>query len=200
MTTMTEGVPRAGGYSVQLEVDGPAPQGRLSILFRVILAIPHVIILEFLTLALGLVSLFAWFTILFTGRFPMGMLRFATGCSRWSARANAYVSLLTSVYPPFSLDEEADYPVRLIVDEQVENRSRLSAFFRIILVIPHAIVLYFLGIIAMFALFAAWITGIVLGRVPEGLHGFIAGVTRWSERVNVYGSLLVDEYPPFSFD
>ncbi len=187
-------------YPVQLEVDGAAPQGRLTILFRAILAIPHMIVLYFLGIALSVVSLFGWFTILFTGRFPLGMLRFATGCARWSARTNAYTSLLTSVYPPFSLDEEADYPVRLLVEEQVENRNRLTAFFRIILLIPHAIVLYFLGIIAMFVLFAAWVTGIVLGRVPDGLHSFIAGLTRWSERVNVYASLLVDEYPPFSFD
>ncbi len=187
-------------YPVQLEVDAAVPQNRLTILFRAILAIPHLIILYGLGIAVMIVELLAWFAILFTGRFPEGLLRFAIGTSRWSARANAYYSLLTEQYPPFSLGEETDYPVRLLVEEQVEGRNRLTTFFRIILVIPHIIVLSILGIIASIVLLAAWLAGIVLGRVPEGLHNFLMGYSRWSARANAYGGLLVDGYPPFSFD
>lgn len=187
------------GYPVQLEVAPAAPQGRLGILLRAILMIPHVIIIELLGIALGVVTLLAWFTIVFAGRYPAGMLRFAIGVSRWAARVSAYGSLLTGRYPPFSLDEEEDYPVRLSVAEQVVGRKRLTTFFRCILIIPHCIVLYFLGIAALFGMLAAWLAALIIGRTPGGLHDFLAGYLVWTERVNAYGSLLVDEYPPFSF-
>ncbi len=186
-------------YPVRLEIDPAAPQGRLTILFRVILAIPHSIILYFLGIAVTIVGILAWFAIVLLGRFPQSLLRFTIGYNHWSARVNAYSSLLTSRYPPFSMDQEGDYPVRLFVVEQVEGRNRLTTFFRLILIIPHAIVLSFLGIIVGFVLIAAWLVGLVLGRVPEGLHEFLVGITRWNTRVNAYGGLLVDEYPPFSF-
>jgi len=186
-------------YPVQFEVDPPASQNRLSILFRWLLVIPHVIVVNFLGLAAGVVITFAWFTILFAGRFPAGMLRFTIGFSRWAARANAYGTLLTDRYPPFSMDDEPDYPVRLTVQEQTTGRNRLTTFFRCILLIPHEIVLSLLSIPLVFVALVAWVAGVVLGRVPEGLHNFLAGYTRWTERASAYGYLLVDEYPPFSF-
>ena len=194
MTVVTE------GYPVQFEVDPPAAQNRLSIFFRWLLVIPHVIVLNFLGLAAGVVITFGWFTIVFAGRFPAGMLRFTIGFSRWAARANAYGTLLTDRYPPFSMEEEPDYPVRHAIQEQTADRNRLTAFFRCILLIPHEIVLSLLGIALVFVALVAWVAGVALGRVPEGLHNFLAGYTRWTERASAYAYLLVDEYPPFSFD
>ena len=190
----------APAYPVQFEVGEAAPQGRLSILLRAILIIPHVIILSLLGIAVGIVIMLGWFAIVFAGRFPATLVRFTIGYARWAARANAYGSLLTGAYPPFSMDEEPDYPVRLTIPERTTGRSRLTTFFRCLLLIPHEIVLYFLGIVAMFVGFAAWLAGVVLGRVPVGLHSFLLGYTRWTERASAYGYLLVDEYPPFSFE
>lgn len=186
-------------YPVRFEVDDVVPQGRLSILFRGLLIIPHAIILTLLAWAVSIVITLAWFTIVFAGRYPAALLRFTIGFSRWAARANAYGSLLTGQYPPFSMEEEPDYPVRLHIAEQTEGRNRLTSFFRCLMLIPHEIVLTFLGIVAGFVLVAAWLAGIVLGRVPGGLHSFLVGFTAWTERVSAYAYLLVDEYPPFSF-
>ncbi len=190
----------ATGYPVGFEVDDAAPQGRVSILLRWLLAIPHVIILSLLGMAVGIVIMLAWFTIVFAGRFPATLLRFTIGYARWAARANAYGSLLTGAYPPFSLDEEPDYPVRLTIPERTTGRSRLTTFFRCLLLLPHEIVLSLLGIVVGFVGLAAWLAGIVLGRVPDGLHSFLAGYTRWTERASAYAYLLVDDYPPFSFE
>ena len=189
----------AASYPVQLEVDAAAPQNRLTIFFRLILVIPHIIVLYFLGLVQLVILVLAWFAIVFAGRFPADMLRFMIGVTHWNARANAYANLLTGRYPPFSLDPESDYPVRLIVPEQVEGRNRLTTFFRIILVIPHGIVLFFLSIIVGPVSIAAWLVALVIGRVPKGLHGFLAGFNRWSARIDAYSSLLIDDYPPFSF-
>lgn len=204
-------------YPIQLEIDPAASQNRLTVFFRPILAIPHWVILAFLGIAAFFVWLFASLSIVVTARYPEGLLRFSTGFARWSTRVSAYggtlntdletyISVtggfLTDKYPPFTLGEAADYPVRLHVQQQVEGRNRLTGFFpvRIIMLIPHFIVLAILGIVVSLATIVAWLGGTVLGGLPGWLHNFIAGYTRWSTRVGVCAGLLVDEYPPFSFN
>jgi hypothetical protein len=85
----------------------------------------------------------------------------------------------------------AEYPAKL---------SRLSTFFRCLLVIPQSFVLYFISIAAGVVIFISWWAILFTGRYPKGLFDFIAGYMRWSTRVNGYSSLLTDEYPPFSMD
>jgi hypothetical protein len=73
-------------------------------LVKWLLAIPHVIVLFFLWMAVMVVTFIAWFAILFTGRYPQGMFDFVVGVLRWGLRVQAYTSLLTTdEYPPFSL-------------------------------------------------------------------------------------------------
>jgi hypothetical protein len=89
------------------------------------------------------------------------------------------------------------YPVTFEAD-YVERRSRLSTFFRLILAIPVAIVLYVFGIVAWFAVVIAWFAIIITGRYPKGLYEFVADFTRFLARVTAYGVLLTDAYPPFN--
>ena len=207
-------------YPVQLEIDAAASQNRLTVFFRPILTIPHWIILTFLGIAAFFVWLFASLSIVVLARYPEGLLRFSTGVARWATRVAGYGGspsqqswgnatfyivtggFLTGRYPPFSMDEKPDYPIRLHVQQQVEGRNRLTGFFpvRIIMLIPHWIILAILGIFVTLATIVAWLGGTVLGGQPEWLHNFIAGYTRWTTRVSVYGGLLVDEYPPFSMN
>ena len=202
-------------YPVRLEIDPATSQNRLTVLFRPILTIPHWIALTFLGIVAFAVWLLASFSIVLTARYPRMMLRFSIGLARWAVRVAGYGGTLSSSgeilfvvggfltdrYPPFSLGEYPEYPVRLIVEEQVEGRNRLTGFFlvRIIFSLPHAIILTILGVLVALMTIVAWIVGIILGRMPEWLHNLIAGYTRWSARVGAYGGLLVDEYPPFSF-
>jgi hypothetical protein len=87
------------------------------------------------------------------------------------------------------------YPVTFEAD-YTERRSRLTTFFRLILVIPALIVLYVYGIIAVFAIVIAWFALVITGRYPESLYTFVAGYTRFLTRVTAYGALLTDPYPP----
>ncbi|HEX8714746.1 MAG TPA: DUF4389 domain-containing protein [Solirubrobacteraceae bacterium] len=89
------------------------------------------------------------------------------------------------------------YPVTFEAD-YVERRSRLTTFFRLILVIPVAIVLYVFGIVASFAILIAWFAIVITGRYPQGLYDFVADFTRFLARVTAYAVLLTDAYPPFS--
>lgn len=187
-------------YPVTLDVAPAAPQSRLSVFFRLLLIIPHSVVLYFLQLGANFVIFLAWFIILFTGSFPAGLWRFVAGVLRWSMRVNAYTYLLTGQYPPFALEDDPAYPVRLLIEERTQGRNRLTTFFRLLLVIPHSIILYVLAVAAAVALVLAWFAALFTARVPASLHEFIAGFLRWSARVAAYQYLLVDEYPPFSLN
>jgi hypothetical protein len=92
--------------SVHLEVDYPAAEqlNRWLPLVKWLLAIPHYLVLVVLSVVVVLVTILAWFAILFTGRYPRGMFDFVVGVGRWWTRVWAYAFLLvTDVYPPFSL-------------------------------------------------------------------------------------------------
>lgn len=93
--------------SVHLEIDYPDAETDLNRwlpLVKWLLAIPHYIVLAFLSVGSVFAVIFAWFAILFTGQYPKGLFDFNVGVMRWWLRVGAYVSLLvTDSYPPFSL-------------------------------------------------------------------------------------------------
>ena len=97
------------GYPVRFEVDSPARLSRLlnapilGLIIKTILAIPHFIVLTFLSFVAIVVIFIAQFAILFTGSFPAGMHSFLVGVGRWSLRVTGYIYALTDRYPPFSL-------------------------------------------------------------------------------------------------
>jgi Domain of unknown function (DUF4389) len=87
------------GFTPELE-----DRNRLTVGFRIILAIPQVIVVAVLGVAAFLAWVIAFFAVLFTGRWPEGLRAFVVGYLRWLTRVEAYVGLLTDEYPPFSLD------------------------------------------------------------------------------------------------
>lgn len=89
---------------------------------------------------------------------------------------------------PYPVTFEADY---------VERHNRLTTFFRLILVIPLFVVLWFYEIAAFFVVIIAWFAIVITGRYPDPLYGFIAGFVRFWTRTTAYASLLADPYPPF---
>jgi hypothetical protein len=89
------------------------------------------------------------------------------------------------------------HPIGLIDSDDL-RRSRLTVFFRYPLTIPHVVWLMIWGIAAEIALFIAWIVAIFMGRVPAGLHRFLAGYVRYSTRVNAYLLLMANPWPPFT--
>ncbi len=93
---------------VHVAIPYPDPTKDLKVglpLVKWFLAIPHYFVLVFLGLAALVVTVIAWFAILFTGRYPRGMFTFVVGVMRWYLRVSSYAFLLvTDVYPPFSLE------------------------------------------------------------------------------------------------
>ena len=89
------------------------------------------------------------------------------------------------------------YPVTFEAD-YIEQRNRLTAFFRLILAIPLFIWLVIRGIVAEIAVVIAWFAIVFTGRYPEGLYNFVADYVRFATQTTAYTSLLNDAYPPFS--
>jgi len=171
----------------------PADQGRLTVLVRIILAIPHIVVLWVLGIAADVVALICWFAALVTGRLPSGLAEFQVGYLRWQTRFYAYLFLLTDVYPPFEL-ADADYPVRLQAEPGQLNR--LAVLFRIILVIPAWIVATVLGQgLSFLVMFVSWLIVLIAGRMPRPLHEALAAVVRYQARVVGYFLMLTARYP-----
>ena len=195
-------------YPLAFDVTPPeGARNRLTAAVRFILAIPHMLLvggpgvgwgMNNSTGVLGgvaaIVSVIAWFAILFTGTFPRGLWDLGHMYMRWRARAIAYMALLRDEYPPFGDDV---YPVEFQLDYP-ETRNRWTVGFRLILAIPQLIVFAFVGIAGFVGAVIGWFAILFTGHYPEGLWRFGVGVQRWSLRLQAYLLLLRDEYPPFS--
>jgi Domain of unknown function (DUF4389) len=193
-----------------------ANRNRLTTAFRIILAIPHIILAGGVGLSvafgsdkalsysaegglLGAVAFFlaivSWFTILIAGQHIEGIRQFAKFYLRWRVRALAYLALLHDRYPPFG---DSEYPASITIVDPAGPRDRLTVGLRLLLAIPHFIALFFLGLAWLITSFIAWLLILITGEYPGGLYEFSVGVLRWLLRVEAYCLLLVDDYPPFS--
>jgi hypothetical protein len=178
------------------DVTYPERLSRLLIFVKWLLVIPHLIVLSILGFVMFVLTVIAWFAILITGNYPRGMWDFALMTMRWQARVNAYLYLQRDEYPPFG---DTDYPVRFEL-AYPDRLSRGLIFVKWLLIIPHWIVLYILGIAFSFVWLIAWFAILFTARYPRGLFDFMTGFTRWSYRVTTYLFLMTDAYPPFAFD
>ncbi len=214
--------PVTARYPVRLRGDLDPALSRWQWLVKWILAIPHYVVLIFLFPAYLVVTVIAFFAILFTGRYPRGLFDFNVGVMRWRWRVWFYAvsALGTDKYPPFSLRPMPEYPADLEVDYPKRLHRGLLLIKWWLLAIPHYLVLSVLfnggwrffsrnqnawdlhimvPLIAILLLIA--MAGLLFtGRYPKGLYGFVLGINRWSVRVRAYASLMRDEYPPFRLD
>jgi hypothetical protein len=183
-------------HAVRFAAHYPERSSRVRALFRIVLAIPaYVVTALFLSLA-QLLAFAAWLIIVFSGTYDYTLWRFSVGCLRRLAIFGCYLSLLRDEYPPFG---EGRYPLTFDV-AYARRRSRLSAFFRLLLVIPQLVVLYVLQLPLMAAVAIAWFAILIRGRYPRGLWLLVEGLNRWYVRVYAYLMLLTDEFPPYSLD
>ena len=175
-------------------------------LIKWLLIIPHLILLAFLWTAAIVISVIAFFAILFTSRYPRGLFDFNVGVLRWSWRVGFYTysALGTDRYPPFSLSP-ADYPADLSL-EYPERFNRGLVLTKWLRIIPHLIIVAVFigfreegGLISILVVFAGAAL-LFTKRYPSGIFDFVMGLNRWTYRVAAYAFLMTDQYPPFRLD
>ena len=209
-------------YPLRVEGELDPRLSRWLWLVKWVLVIPHVIVLVLLWIAFVVLTVVAFFAILFTGRYPRTIFDFNVGVLRWSWRVGfyAYSALGTDRYPPFTLDDVPDYPARLEIAYPEHLPRGLWLLKWWIVALPHYLIV---GVFAggAWAGFnaasdnGAWtsgggligllvcIAGVVLlftGRYPKAIFDFVMGMNRWVCRVAAYATLMTDKYPPFRMD
>lgn len=195
---------------VRLEAGLDEPLSPWLWLVKWFLAIPHLVVLFFLWVAFALLTVVAFFSILFTGRYPRGIFDFNVGVLRWSWRVSYYAAsggLGTDRYPPFTTEAVDGYPATLDIEYPGELSRGLVLVKWWLLAIPHYIVLAFIagggpgngGLVMVLVIFAA-IALLFTGRYPTTLFDLVIGFNRWAYRVLAYAALMTDQYPPFRLD
>jgi hypothetical protein len=211
------------GYVVDAEIPPPEPQRRWTIALRLFLAIPPLVLAAALTSGFGgggsssssgeetaaslniglgfIVAFLTWFAALALARAPQGLRDAQVYCLGYAAQAYGYFFLLTQRHPTthphaVPLSPMPDHPVRLR-DEGERQRNRLLVFFRLPLAVPHFVWLTLWGIVAFVLAVLGWLLALILGRLPDWLHRFLAAFVRYSTHVVSFLYLLGGPYPGF---
>jgi hypothetical protein len=210
----------APGYPVDVEIDPPAPQGRLTVALRLLFAVPALLLAAVIssgfsgpggwlaTVAIGggivsTAAFLAWFACLVRGRMPAGLQDLVAYCVGYGAQAAAYLLLLTDRYPDSRpglvepLPVLPEHPVRMAVRDAT-RRSRVTVFFRLLLALPHFVWITLWSVPAFLAAIAAWVTALILGRVPRPLHRFLAAFVRYVSHVIAFTFLVGGPFPGFA--
>jgi hypothetical protein len=194
--------------TIRGELNEPLSRGLW--LVKWLLGIPHYICLAVLWVAAVIVSIIAFFSIVFTGRYPEGLFNFVVGVMRWSWRVGfwSYEALGTDKYPPFSLEPSADYPADLNVEYPEKLSQGLVWVKWWLLALPQYVIVtlfqggwgkWKIGLLQIVSIFAG--VGLLFtGKYHGDFFKFVMGMNRWSYRVMAYSLLMTDKYPPFSLE
>jgi hypothetical protein len=200
-------------YPVRFSVDRPDRElNRLTTLFRLVVAIPILIVLgsvnggtwqwsyeQGTAVAAGagrLLFLGPLLMIVFRQKYPRWWFDWNRELLRFSSRVGIYLSLMDDRYP--STDEHQSVHLDVDYPNVAQDLNRWLPLVKWLLAIPHYVVLFFLYIAAVVAVVIAWFAILFTGRYPRGLFDFVEGVARWHNRVVGYALVLVtDRYPPF---
>jgi hypothetical protein len=165
------------------------------------IAIPHGFILTLLSIWSAIVGFIAFWSILFTGRYPESFFEFQVRFFRWNIRVNARLMNLCDGYPDFGLDvHDNNIKFEVPYNENLSKSNVLIKFFFawLYVMIPHGFALFFRTIASFFVQFIAFWIVLFTGEFPLEMHNFITGTARWNQRVALYLAYMTDEYPAFT--
>jgi hypothetical protein len=180
-------------HPVRLRTGDDLTRNRLTVFFRIFLAIPYILWLLIWGIAVFFVAIAGWIAALVTGRLPDPLHRFLAAYTRYWTHVTSFLYLLGDPFPGF-LGRPDSYPVNLDIDDpQPQHRAKTG--FRIILAVPAWILAGAFGTVALVAAVGSWFHVLFTGRMPEGLHGLLAWCLRYEAQTYSYWLLLTERYP-----
>ena len=182
----------SAGHPIGLIVTDDLKRSRLTVFFRILLVIPHLVWLYIWGIAVAVVVFISWWAALFTGRVPEGLHSFDAGYLRYSTRVSGYLLLLANPFPPFSSAQP--YPFDARVDGPVAQ-SRVTVFFRIPLAIPALILVYVFRSVNSVVAVLGWFYALATGRMNEGMRNLSSWLLRYEIQTYGYLLLLTGRYP-----
>jgi hypothetical protein len=194
---MEQAVPAAarGHHPIRLVVNDDLQRNRLTVFFRIILAIPHFVWLVLWGVVAALAVIANWFATLVKGESPEGLHNFLATYLRYQTHVWAYTLILADPYPGFG--GKPGYPIDIEVDPPV-RQNRWTVGFRIILAIPALLIARIMTNLSQILALFNWVVSLVLGRLPEGMRNFGAFALRYEQQTTAYVYLLTDRYPSFN--
>jgi hypothetical protein len=184
-------------HPIRLVVTDDLHRSRLTVLLRLLLAIPHFVWLSLWGIVACLTLVVAWVVGLFAGRVPDGLHNFLAAYVRYQTHVYAYLSIAANPFPGFT--GAPGYPVDVEIAPP-ESQNRLAIFFRLLLAIPAFIVLYVLQLVGEVVGVLAWFYSLFTGRMNRGMRDLLAYWLRYQAQTFGYVSLLTGRYPSFSDD
>jgi len=182
-------------HPIRLVVTDDLQRNRLTVFFRLILAIPHLIWLTVWGIVAALAAIANWLATLVNGQSPEGLHDFLATYLRYQTHVYAYILLVADPFPGFG--GKPGYPIDIEVDPP-QRQNRWTVAFRVILAIPAFIVSGILGYLNRALAVFSWFIALVMGSVPEGLRNFAAFALRYEQQTAAYALLLTGRYPSFN--
>jgi len=197
-------------YPATLTIDYPENANRITVLFRLFLIIPILIILVLLSYHgagskqfpdesywVGILVIPTLLMIIFRQKYPKWWFDWNEQLIKFSFRIMSYILLLQHEYP--STDEDQGIHIKINYPNVKTELNRWMPLVKWLLVFPHLIVLFFLMIGVFTSTILAWVMILISGKYPKKMFNFVVGTLRWILRVQAYALLLItDKYPPFS--
>ena len=182
-------------HPIGLIVTDDLERNRLTVFFRLLLVIPHLIVLAVWGIIVYIAVIVAWFTALFTTRVPTGLHNFNAQYLRYTTHVFGYLYLLADPWPPFG--GSSAYPIDVRIDGP-EAQGRLGVFFRAILAIPALILAGVFRNVNGIVAFLGWFYCLATGRMNQGMRDISAWLLRYELQTYGYLFLLTSRYPSLS--
>jgi hypothetical protein len=179
-------------HPVRFVITDDLRRSRLTVFFRLLLAIPHVIWTFLWTYAMFPLIAFQWLWVIGAGHMEDDVHRFIGRYIRYHVHLYAYLMLLANPWPIPNGRE--GYPIDMELDPP-ERQNRLTVIFRLILVIPAYIFMTVLNVVLYVIGFLGWFASLVLGRMPQGMRDLGAYCLRFQAQTYAYLLLLTPRYP-----
>jgi hypothetical protein len=189
---MSSSIATADSHPIGLIVTDDLQRNRLTVFFRLLLAIPHFIVVLLWGVLTELIVLVAWFAALFTGQVPEGLHNFIASWLRYATRVSAYVFLLTDPFPQFGAG--GSYPVDVRIDPTAPQ-SRVTVGFRIFLAIPAMLLTYVFRMVNQIVALLGWFYTLATGHMHEGMRNISAWLLQYETQTWGYVLLLTGRYP-----
>ena len=174
----------AHDHPIGLIVTDDLQRNRLTVFFRLLLAIPHLIVVGLWAILTDLIVIVAWACGVVMGRVPDGLHNFIGMWLRYATRV-----------PPFGAS--GSYPVDVRVDP-AETQNRLTVFFRVLLAIPAILLTYVFRMVNQIVAFLGWFYCLFTGRMHQGMRDISAWLLRYETQTWGYVLLLTGRYPSLS--
>lgn len=178
---------------IQLELSDDLRRSRLTVFFRLLLALPHLVWLTLWGILVFFCAILNWFATLFAGRSPQWLHGFLGAYLRYANHVYSYLYLIANPFPGF-VGKAGSYSFEIAIAPR-ERQNRWKTGFRFVLAIPALILASAYGALVSVVALLGWFSALARGRMPQGMRNAGALALRYQAQTHGYLLLLTDDYP-----